>query len=418
MFFLPCTSRGKRRSRGLIVAPAPQTVKTPLTWQAMKLISRTVWILSLVSLFTDLASELLYPVMPLYLQSIGFSFSAIGLLEGIAEFTAGLSKGYFGQWSDRIGRRLPFVRAGYFLSAFVKPLTILFSAAGWIFGMRTLDRIGKGVRTASRDAILSAEAAPGTKARVFSFHRSWDTVGAALGPLAALVFLKMHPGKYTDLFLYAALPGIVAVLLLFLLREKKQEAVPGLKKGFFSYFSYYREAPAQYKKLLSALLLFALANSSDVFLLLQIKALTGSDLTMILYYVGYNIVYAAMSYPAGFLADRWGMQRMLRFGLALFVLVYAGFALQPDAAGCAQLMVAYGIYAAFTEGISKAWITTLVPKEATGRAVGLFTSAQSIALFTSSLTAGILWDQFGAAITFGYSAIVGGLAILLIWKLK
>ena len=155
----------------------------------MKIISRTVWILSLVSLFTDVASEMLYPVMPIYLKEIGFSILLIGILEGVAEATAGLSKSYFGKLSDVSGKRLPFVRLGYLLSALSKPMMAVFTFPWWIFFSRTLDRLGKGLRTAARDAMLSDEATPETKGRVFGLHRAMDTVGAVIGPAAALGFL-------------------------------------------------------------------------------------------------------------------------------------------------------------------------------------------------------------------------------------
>ena len=157
------------------------------------IITRTVWVLSLVSLCTDMASEMLYPVMPLFLKSIGFSVILIGILEGFAEATAGLSKGYFGKLSDHLYRRVPFVRLGYALSAFSKPMMAVFVFPAWIFLSRTMDRLGKGIRTGARDAILSDEAMPETKGRVFGFHRAWDTVGAFLGPSLGLFFLYLYP---------------------------------------------------------------------------------------------------------------------------------------------------------------------------------------------------------------------------------
>ena len=157
--------------------------------KVFKNITRVVWILSLVSMFADIASEMLYPIIPVYLQNIGFSIFLIGLLEGVAEATSGLSKGYFGNWSDRIGRRMPFVRMGYFLSAIAKPLMVIFKFPVWVFFARTIDRLGKGSRTAPRDAILSTESTLQTKGQVFSFHRGWDTLGAVFGPAFALLFL-------------------------------------------------------------------------------------------------------------------------------------------------------------------------------------------------------------------------------------
>lgn len=182
----------------------------------MRIITRTVLILSFVSLFADIASEMLYPIIPIYLKEIGFSVFWIGILEGFVNFTAGISKGYFGKLSDEKGLRLPFIKLGYFLSAVSKPLIGLFVAKFWIFFVRTLDRLGKGVRVAAKDALLSQEATKKTKARVFGFNRSLDTAGATIGPAIALVFLIFYPGDYKTLFYLAFIPGIISVLFIFL----------------------------------------------------------------------------------------------------------------------------------------------------------------------------------------------------------
>ena len=191
-----------------------------------KILTRTIWLLSIVSLFTDMASEMLYPVMPVFLRSIGFSFLLIGILEGVAEATAGISKSYFGRISDNIGRRLPFVQLGYFLSAVSKPMMAAFIYPLWIFFARTLDRFGKGIRTAARDAMLSDESSVENRGSVFGFHRSMDTSGAVLGPAVALIFLYFYPGRYQLLFLLAFIPGILAVISTLLLKEKKKNKLP------------------------------------------------------------------------------------------------------------------------------------------------------------------------------------------------
>ena len=181
----------------------------------MRIITKTVVILSVVSLLADVASEMLYPVIPVYLKEIGFSVFLIGILEGVVNFTAGISKGYFGKMSDEKGVRLPFVKLGYLLSALSKPLMAVFVYPLWIFLVRTIDRLGKGVRTAARDALLSQEATPATKARVFGFHRGMDTVGAAIGPVLALLFLFFYPGDYKTLFYLAFIPGMLSILFIF-----------------------------------------------------------------------------------------------------------------------------------------------------------------------------------------------------------
>ena len=191
----------------------------------MRIITRTIFILSLISLFADVASEMIYPVIPLYLKEIGFSVVWIGLLEGVANFTAGISKGYFGKLSDEKGLRLPFVKIGYILSTVSKPIIALFTAKLWIFFARTVDRLGKGVRTAARDALLSQQTTKENKGKVFGFHRSMDTLGAAIGPIIALIFLILYPGEYRTLFFIAFIPGVISILLIFLLKEKKTTSI-------------------------------------------------------------------------------------------------------------------------------------------------------------------------------------------------
>ena len=257
----------------------------------MKYLTRTVWTLSLVSLFTDTASEMLYPIMPLYLKSIGFSIVLIGVLEGIAEATAGLSKGYFGKLSDNSGKRAPFVQVGYSLSAVSKPMMALFIYPLWIFFARTLDRLGKGIRTGARDAILSDEATPETKGKVFGFHRSMDTLGAVAGPIFALLYLYFYPRDYKTLFYIAFIPGLLAVFASFSLKEKNTNpAKDKITTPFFSFINYWKGSPRTYRKVVIGLLAFALFNSSDVFLLLKAKQ-AGLDDTMVIgVYIFYNLV--------------------------------------------------------------------------------------------------------------------------------
>ncbi|HRE37680.1 MAG TPA: MFS transporter [Chitinophagaceae bacterium] len=384
----------------------------------MRIINRTVLILSLVSLFADVASEMLYPVIPVYLKEIGFSILLIGILEGVVNFTAGISKGYFGKLSDEKGLRLPFVKLGYLFSAVSKPLMAVFVYPAWIFFVRSIDRLGKGIRTASRDALLSQQATKETKARVFGFHRSMDTVGASIGPVIALLFLYFSPGSYTTLFYIAFIPGIISVLLIFLLKEKKQPVSTLGKGNFFSYFSYWKIASPEFKKIVPVLLLFALFNSSDVFLLLITKESIGSsnvtimgatfnsDTITIAAYIFYNLIYALSSYPIGVMADRTGFRKMIASGLILFALVYTGFAFNPSVSVIFLLFAVYGVYAAATEGVVKAWITNLSHEQNTATAIGFYTSAESVCSLFASIIAGAIWTGIGSTYTFLISGLV------------
>jgi len=378
----------------------------------MKYLSRTVWVLSLVSLFTDIASEMLYPVMPIYLKTIGFSVILIGILEGIAEATAGLSKGYFGKLSDVRGQRLPFVRIGYGLSAISKPLLVFFTFPLWIFSARTLDRLGKGVRTGARDALLSDEAIPETKGRVFGFHRALDTLGAAIGPVVALIFLYYKPEHYTTLFYIAFLPGLAAIILTFLINEKQKKTPVKKNISFLSFLKYWKTSSPAYRKIVFGLLIFTLFNSSDFFLLLKIKDAVLSDTWVIGAYIFYNLVYAVFSYPIGILADKIGLKTIFISGLVLFTGVYTGFAFNSNVYLFFILFFFYGIYSAATEGISKAWISNVAAKNETATAIGTFTAFQSICTMLASTIAGLLWYNFDAKTTFLVTAFVSSITVL------
>jgi MFS family permease len=373
----------------------------------MKHITRTVWILSFVSLFTDMASEMLYPIMPIYLESIGFSIALIGILEGLSEATAGLSKGYFGKLSDLKGERVPFVRWGYTLSALSKPIMAIITFPAWIFFVRTLDRLGKGLRTGARDAILSDESTSQTKGQIFGFHRSMDTLGAVIGPLLALIFLYFFPGNYKTLFYIAFVPGLFAIAASFLLKEKKfiQTEIKS-SPAFFSFLGYWKQSPVEYRKLLIGLLLFTLFNSSDVFLLLKMKESGMNDVAVIAIYIFYNLVYAVFSFPIGILADKIGLKKVFLTGLILFAIVYLGMGINTDPMIFYVLFFLYGIYAACTEGIAKAWISNISDKKDTATAIGTFTAFQSIFTLLASSIAGLIWYQFGSTAIFTATGII------------
>ncbi|MEP7110626.1 MAG: MFS transporter [Ferruginibacter sp.] len=380
-----------------------------------RIISKTIWILAVVSLFTDTASEMLYPVMPVFLKHIGFSVILIGILEGAAEAVAGLSRSYFGKLSDISGKRLPFVRLGYALSAISKPMMAVYIFPFWIFLARTADRFGKGIRTGARDAMLSDESTGSTKGRVFGFHRGMDTLGAVMGPSIALVYLYFNPNDYTNLFLIAFIPGLLAILSTLLLKEKKKEGIlnndqqtdeinnkdsrkPINPLSVFQ--AYWKISPAPFKKLVTGLLAFSLFNSSDIFLLLRVKESGFNDTAVIGMYIFYNLVYAVVAYPIGIIADKIGLKKILISGLFLFAMVYIGFAFNQTYLIYYLLFALYAIYAAATESISKAWITNLVDKRETATAIGTYSGLQSFAALIASSLAGLLWFNFGAEITF------------------
>ena len=357
--------------------------------------------------------------MPIYLKSIGFSVLLIGVLEGFAEAIAGLSKGYFGKLSDERGKRAPFIQFGYLLSAISKPLMAILIFPLWIFFSRTLDRLGKGIRTSARDAMLSDEATPQTKGKVFGFHRSTDTLGAVLGPLLALLYLYFFPGNYKTLFFIAFAPGMLAFSASLFLKDKKREIKTANKRvSFFSFIKYWKDSNPEYRRLVKGLLLFTLFNSSDVFLLLKMKETGVNDTTIIGVYIFYNLIYALFAFPAGILADKIGLKKVFLFGMMAFAIVYFGMGLNNNPILYAVLFFIYGIYAASTEGITKAWISNISDPKDTATAIGTFTAFQSICSLAASSIAGFLWFAFNPSVTFILSGSITLIVIIYISRIK
>ncbi len=350
---------------------------------------------------------MLYPILPIYLKTIGFSILLIGILEGFAEATAGLSKGYFGKLSDISGRRAPFVQIGYAFSAISKPMMAVFIYPLWIFFARTIDRFGKGIRTGARDAILSDEATPETKGKVFGFHRSMDTLGAVIGPSLALIYLYYRPQDYKTLFYIAFIPGMLAVFTSFYLKDKRiKETKQKVSTPFFSFLKYWKASPTEYRKVVIGLLVFTLFNSSDVFLLLKAKQ-SGIDDTMVIgIYIFYNLMYALFAFPIGIIADNVGLKTIFIIGLALFATVYVGMAVNTNLYFFFGLFFLYGIYASATEGISKAWISNITAKKDTATAIGTYSGLQSICTMLASTLTGFIWFQFGAPTAFMTTAFI------------
>lgn len=361
--------------------------------------SRNVKILSLISLL-NIASEMLYPVIPIYLQSIGFSMAAIGILEGIAEATAGLSKGYFGQLSDITGKRLPLVRIGYLLSVISKPLMVLFTVNWWVLMARTLDRFGKGIRTGARDALLSDETTSSNKGRVFGFYRAADTVAAFAGPTVALVYLHFYPAKYELLFYIAFFPGFAAYLFTYRLKEKKREKLLEMKISFFSFLKYWKKSPVNYRLVVGGLIAFTILNSSDMFLLLKAKDSGMNDAEVIGLYILYNFCFSILSYPIGVLADRIGLRNTLTIGFLVYAAVYAGMAFADSRPEFIVLFLLYGVFAAAHEGIAKAWISNIAEEGQTATALGTYAGLNSIFTMLASTLTGLLWYSLGAKFTF------------------
>lgn len=351
--------------------------------------------------------------MPLYLKSIGMGALYIGMLEGLADAISGISKSYFGKMSDVSGRRMPFVWFGYMLSVFSKPAIGLSVNPIWVLFTRSSDRLGKGIRTAPRDAILSAEATPKTKGAVFGFHRSLDTFGAFLGPILALVYLHYHPGEYRKIFMYALIPGIFVVFTLMFVKEKKVERKIENGNYFWSSLTYWNIATPEYKKIIILIITFTLMNSSDMFLLLKARESGLNDVQTISLYIFYNLIYAISSYQMGILSDRIGKKKVFLMGLCFFIITYAGMAFNSQLEIFYILFIFYGLFAAATEGITKAWVSNLCEKVDLATALGFQSTTQSLAAMLASFIAGIIWMVFGSSGMFLFSA-TGALLVAII----
>jgi len=372
---------------------------------------RNVFVAGLVSFFMDVSSEMIYPLVPLFLANVlGVNKSLIGLIEGIAESTASLLKVFSGWFSDRIGNRKWLMVAGYGISTLSRP--IIASATGWyhVMGSRFMDRFGKGVRTAPRDAIIAESSESAFLGRAFSFHRSLDTMGAVVGPALAFLFLGIFSNNYRTVFWLSMIPGAVAVLLIiFFIAEKKKVSAahserPKLTLKHFDW---------KFKFFVLIATLFAIGNSSDVFLILRAQQIGIPTIMIPVIYLLFNLIYSLSAIPAGIAADRFGRKRVILLGFILFAILYYGFAIAKDTTAIWALFAFYGLFMGLTEGIQKAFLATIIPSDFKATAFGVYNTAVGLAMFPASLIGGWLWDHVSPAATFYFGAITAALSAVL-----
>jgi len=332
----------------------------------------------------------------------------VGLIEGLAEATANVLKLVSGRITDRRGGRRAWVFAGYGLSALAKPLLALATVWPLVLLARLVDRIGKGTRGTPRDAIIAASSDPAARGSAFGFHRSMDTIGAVAGPLAGYALLTWTAQNFRLVFLLAAVPAVVGVLLIGRVREPRHVAARAPAMGDAAASFTWRGATLSYRAFLCVGLLFALGNSSDAFLILRAHNLGLGTLATVLAYAVYNVVYAAVGWPAGILSDRLGRRGILVAGFLMFALVYGGMGLTTGALVVWPLFALYGLYIALTDGVTKAYITDLVPATQRGEALGLYAATTGLMALVSSVLAGLLWDHVSPAAPF----YLGGLTAL------
>lgn len=380
-------------------------------------IDRNIFALGWVSFFTDLSSEMIFPILPTFLSDVlGVSKFLIGLIEGVAETTASLLRVFSGYLSDRIRRRKPIVFAGYGLSAVTKPLLALVSSWTGVLFLRFLDRVGKGVRTSPRDAMIADYSISQIRGRAFGFHRTMDNLGAVLGTLLSFLFMSYFVSNpYRKVFLISALPGIMAVVILLLFVREKRPSDPSLdeKRVILRVKSFDR----RFILFLLAASIFTFSNFSYAFFLLRAEDVGMEMRFLPLLYLLYNITYLTFSYPAGLLSDKIGRRKVISAGYLIYTLTSFGFATITGPSAMWLLFALYGIYHALVEGVSRAFVADLVSPEKRATALGIYHTTVGIVTLPAGLFAGGLWDLFGPQATFFMGAFLSLLAFLvLIWQ--
>src|SRR6266508_1364826 len=376
---------------------------------SIRRLPRNVWVVTITSLLTDVSSEMLVNLIPFFLANVlGVRTAVIGLIDGIAETTASLMKILSGALSDKLGKRKWLTVAGYALSTISKPFLYFANAWGWVLGVRFADRMGKGIRTSPRDALIADSIDPGQRGLAFGLHRAGDTLGAFLGiGIAALIIwrtqsqaLMLVPATFKLIVLVSVVPAVLAVLILALGAVE----VPGKSKGAGTNRLSLTEMDSRFKYFLLVVILFTLGNSSDAFILLRgqerglnILQVMGMSLT-------FNAIYTAFAGPLGAWSDKVGRRRLMLGGWLGYGLVYLGFAFSRSGWQVWALFGLYGLYYAATEGAARALVADLVPSAQRGGAYGLYNAAIGITVLPASLIAGLLWQGIGTWTGFGPSA--------------
>jgi MFS family permease len=371
-----------------------------------------------VSLATDAATEAVYPLLPFFLTRVlGAGAVSLGIIEGAAEATNSVLKMLAGRWADKARTKRPLVLLGYSISSFARPFIAITTTWMQVFSVRVLDRVGKGVRSAPRDAILAAWATPTTRGRIFGFHQGMDHIGAIVGPLLATLFLFVYPNQYRWLFGLTIVPGVMAVALIFFLPEGGDPSAPA--KGGDARAS----APAgpatafppSFTRFMWVLTLFTLGNSTDAFLLLKLTDVAGGVRFVPLMWAALHVVKATVSMVGGSWSDRIGRRTVITIGWLVYAVVYAGFALSTTLPALLGWFLLYGFYFGFSEGTEKALVADLAPVDRRGTAFGIYNAVTGLGALAASIIFGFLWSTAGTAVAFGVGSGIALLATALLF---
>ena len=378
-------------------------------------ITRNIFVLGLVSLFTDLSSQMVFPLIPLFLTAVlGAGAYAVGIVEGAAETTASLLKVVSGYWSDRIKKRRPFVLFGYSLSSITKPLFALSTIWSFVLFVRVIERIGKGLRTAPRDAIVAESCDENVRGKAYGFHRAMDGIGSILGAIFAFSLLPVL--GYRNIFLFAFIPGIIAVFAVFFIKEKNEPIKE--KTGERSVKLSFKELPVNLILFIIVSSIFALGHFGYAFLLLRAKNIGLADNTAILLYVLFYIVYTVCIMPSGIVSDKIGRKPVLMIGYGIFAITSLGLIFSSNIFSILLFFVTYGIFYAMIDGVQRAFVVDLAPKHLKATALGTFHTPIGLVALPGGYIAGLLWDKINPETTFLYGFTLAILSIVLLIFVK
>lgn len=372
---------------------------------------KVVLILGLVSLFTDMATEMVYPILPLYVTTLGYGGLSLGLLEGSSEALLSLVRFYSGAFSDRKGRRVVFVRLGYFISAVTK-IFYLGASLFWVFVARLGDRFGKGIRTAPRDALLAESRNSRDLGKIFGFHRAMDTLGAVLGPLLSIIYLSFEGFQLSYIFLLALIPGLIAVALTFALPKEKEKKKQDRR---ITLLAFAQKARADYWLLSANLWFLAMIHLSPAFPLLWFNVQGLHDQETVIFYLIYNLSYSLLAFPMGWLSDLYGKRRVLLSGIFFFFVAYVIWYKFHSYMAYLVGWLLYGLFSAMTEAIKKAWLSSFIPQEEKATGFGLFSMGEALFLLLGQGTVGFLWDYLGAQKALLWPLVGSVMAFCSIW---
>lgn len=379
-------------------------------------LEKNIFFVGLTSFLMDTTTKMIYAVMPMFLLSLGATKTELSLIEGVAESTASLVKAFSGRWSDKIRKNKPFMVIGYGVTAILSPLFAFAVSPLQVLVIRFTERVGKGIRTAPRDSLIAASAGDDEKGKSFGFHKAMDNCGAVIGPLLATAILLAFPEDYRKIFLFAAIPGIIGIanLILFVEEVKQTNHAP---LGKFSL----KDFSPKYYFFLGIVFIFTLGNSTDALLLVKATDIGVTATFVPIIYLIFNSVSVIFAVPAGILSDKIGRERVIIFGYILYSVVYFGFGRANSIGAIICLFALYGLYSASTDGVQKALVSDLIPKDKRGTGLGIYNCLVGMTLLPASLIAGVLYDYGGNGMPFYYGssmALTAAVLMIAFCKMK